>query len=76
MKTYVQSRRSLVKAVTFRIVIIVSDSIVMYLITHRLDMTLGLVVGTNLASTVLYYAHERVWSRVNWGRDSVPTPQA
>jgi uncharacterized membrane protein len=40
----------------------------MYLITHRVDMTVGLVVGTNLASTLLYYLHERVWSRIKWGR--------
>jgi len=68
MKTYVQNKRSLVKAITFRALIIASDTVVMYLITHRVDMTVGLVIGTNLASTILYYFHERVWSRVSWGR--------
>ena len=64
MKTYVQNKRSLVKAVTFRVLIITSDTVVMYLITRRIDLTAGLVIATNLASTALYYIHERIWSRI------------
>jgi adenylylsulfate kinase len=68
MPTYVQNRRSLVKAITFRALIITSDFLVMFLITRRVDMTVGLVIGTNLASSLLYYFHERIWSRIRWGR--------
>jgi len=70
MQTYVQNKRSLAKAISFRLLIIISDTIVMYWITRRVDMTAGLVVGTNLVSTLLYYLHERIWSRVRWGRVS------
>jgi uncharacterized membrane protein len=61
-------KRSLVKAITFRIIILTSDSVIIYLLTHRLDVTLGLMVFSNLASTTIYFIHERIWSRINWGR--------
>ncbi len=69
MNTYVQIKRSLVKAITFRTLIICSDTAVIFLVTHRWDMTLGLVIATNLASTTLYFIHERVWNRIQWGRN-------
>ena len=75
MKTYVQAKRSLVKAMTFRTLILCSDAIVIFLITRRWDTTAGLVVATNLASTTLYFIHERIWSRIQWGRgvEAAPT---
>jgi uncharacterized membrane protein len=74
MKTYVQTKRSLTKAITFRALVLCSDAIVIFLITHRWDTTLGLVVLTNLASTTLYFIHERVWSRIQWGRTVEDAP--
>ena len=68
MPIYVQTKRSLVKAVTFRALILCSDAVVIFLITHRWDTTLSLVVATNLASSTLYFIHERIWSRIQWGR--------
>jgi uncharacterized membrane protein len=68
MKTHVQVKRSLAKAITFRTLILCSDAVVIFLITHRWDTTLGLVIATNLASTTLYFLHERLWSRIQWGR--------
>ena len=50
MPTYTQTKRSLVKAVTFRTLILCSDAIVIFLITHRWDETTGLVIATNLAT--------------------------
>jgi uncharacterized membrane protein len=69
VKSYVQPRRSLLKAVTFRALILCSDAVVIFLITHRWDMTLGLVVATNAASTTFYFIHERIWSHIAWGRE-------
>jgi uncharacterized membrane protein len=71
MKTHVQVRRSLVKAVTFRTLILCSDAVVIFLITHRVDMTIGLTVATNIASTILYFLHERVWNKIDWGRQNL-----
>jgi uncharacterized membrane protein len=60
--------RSITKAVTFRIVILVSDSVIVYALTHRVDLTVGVMIFSNLASTILYIFHERAWNKISWGR--------
>ena len=60
--------RSIVKSLIFRIIVITSDTIVIYLLTHKVELTVGLTILTNLASMTLYYLYERVWSRIRWGR--------
>jgi uncharacterized membrane protein len=62
--------RSVVKSVTFRVIVVISDLVVIFLITHRVDQTIVLTILTNIASTVLYYLHERAWNLVDWGRIS------
>jgi uncharacterized membrane protein len=52
-------------------VVLLSDAVVIYLFTRRYDLTIGLIVATNLASTILYFMHERVWDQVQWGRKQV-----
>lgn len=61
-------RRSLLKSISFRIVVIISDTTIIYLITRRLDATIFLTVLTNSSSTILYFLHERFWNKVTWGR--------
>jgi uncharacterized membrane protein len=60
--------RSLSKTIVYRLTIIVADLTIVYLLTHRLDITLGVTFFTNVASSVLYYGHERVWNYINWGQ--------
>ena len=61
-------KRSFVKAMTFRVTIIVADTVITYALTHRYDLTIGFVVFTNIASTAIYYLHERIWAGIHWGR--------
>ncbi len=68
VKFYEDTKRSLIKAVTFRLLILCSDGIIIFLITHRYDITLGVIFFSNLSSTILYIIHERVWNRVHWGK--------
>ena len=60
--------RSLVKALTFRLAILTADSVIIYAITHRLDVALTVMVLSNLSSTILYILHERVWDKIDWGK--------
>ena len=60
--------RSVAKSFTFRVAIVISDAVITFALTHRYDLTIGFVVFTNLASTVLYYMHERFWAHIRWGR--------
>jgi len=61
-------KRSLFKSISFRVVVVLSDIIVIYFITHRYDITIGVTIATNVASMVLYYLHERIWNKISFGR--------
>ncbi len=60
--------RSIAKAVSYRIVSILVDLAIVYLITKRVDLTLGVVVVSNTASVFVYYFHERAWNKIHIGR--------
>lgn len=63
--------RSIVKAITFRLLILVSDGIIIFAITHRYDVTVSVIIFSNVASTVLFIIHERLWNRIHWGKQIV-----
>jgi uncharacterized membrane protein len=60
--------RSLVKTITFRLVIVFADMLIVFAITHRYDITFGYVVLTNIFKGIIYFFHERAWDKVDWGR--------
>jgi uncharacterized membrane protein len=63
-------RRSFAKSLTYRVITIAADIAIIYPLTHRVDLTIAVTLITNIASTTLYYLHERSWSYVQWGRRS------
>ncbi len=67
-KFFESSKRSIVKAVTFRFLILISDGIIIFAITRRYDVTIGVIFFSNLSSTALYFLHERVWNKIHWGK--------
>lgn len=60
--------RSVVKAISYRVIIVVADFAAVYLFTGRLEIALGFVVVSNVYTTGLYFLHERFWDRVAWGK--------
>lgn len=67
MKTHAHVSRSLLKSVTFRAIILVSDFTVVFLLTGQIAVTTALVIITNFSSTIIYFLHERVWERISFG---------
>jgi uncharacterized membrane protein len=63
----VTARQSLVKSITWRGVAALDTFAISYLITGRLASASSIVGVEVLTKTVVYYGHERVWSRVRWG---------
>jgi uncharacterized membrane protein len=63
----VLARRSVVKAVTYRVVIMCLDFSTIYLFTGALRVAFGFMIASNVYTTIAYFAHERLWSRVKWG---------
>lgn len=69
MARTVLMRRSLVKAVTYRLLIMSLDFVTIYLFTGAARIALGFMVASNVYTSIAYVAHERLWSRVKWGVD-------
>lgn len=65
------TKRSIVKAFTYRAIIVVLDVSVIYLLTGRADIALGFTVISNVYTTVAYFLHERLWNKIGWGTQHV-----
>lgn len=61
-------KRSLAKSLTWRVIAIVSTFVVGYILSGSLSFAASLSFLSNLINFVLYYVHERLWLRVNWGK--------
>lgn len=72
MPRYVLVRRSVLKAVTYRLVIMVLDFTTIYLFTKTLRIALGFMIASNLYTTIAYFGHERLWARIKWGVGETP----
>lgn len=60
--------RSVIKAIGYRILLIISNGIVVYSVTKRIDITLGVSLLTAILNTAIYYLYERFWNKINWGK--------
>ena len=60
--------RSLTKAITYRIVILVLDFTSIYLLTGKVEVALGFMLLSNIYTSIAYFFHERIWNRIKWGK--------
>jgi uncharacterized membrane protein len=63
----VKLSRSVVKAITYRILIMCLDFVTIYLFTGAIRVAVGFMVVSNIYTTIGYFVHERFWARVQWG---------
>ena len=68
MEINAKRSRSIVKTITYRLLIVITDAIIIYVITKRLDVTVVITGFTNIIRSILYYFHERAWNKISWGR--------
>lgn len=54
-------KRSIVKSITWRII---ATLIAAYWVGFQIAILM------NIVQTIAYYIHERVWVRINWGRQT------
>lgn len=69
MPRIVLLRRSIVKAVTYRILIMCLDFATIFLFTGALRIAIGFMIVSNIYTSVAYIVHERLWARFKWGID-------
>jgi uncharacterized membrane protein len=60
--------RSLVKAYSYRCCGTITTIIISYAITGQFIVSLGIGAVEMAVKPFIYWMHERVWSRVSWGR--------
>ena len=68
LKKTVIKMRSLFKALTWRIVASTITLISAILITSNFDWTKSIVIYEFINGIFIYYVHERIWNKLNWGR--------
>ena len=61
-------KRSLVKTISWRIVATIITGIVTYLLTGRLDFAVSVGLADTFLKFFIYYAHERMWTRIRFGK--------
>ncbi len=63
-------KRSLVKAISYRCLILCTDAFVIAIITKSYAAVIAVVVISNISSTILYLIHERLWNNIHWGKNA------
>ena len=68
--------RSIVKALSWRVLATLTTALLVYAFTQRFDIAITVGLLEAGAKMVLYFAHERLWNRLRFGRRyaAVPTP--
>jgi len=67
MDTRASTKRSVVKAITYRVIIVCLDFLVVYLLTGKVAIAVAFMVVSNIYTTLVYFMHERLWARIKWG---------
>ena len=60
--------RSLIKAFTWRTLATIDTFVLSFIVTNELKWATSIALFEILTKAILYYLHERVWNKFNWGR--------
>ena len=74
MARTVAEKRSLTKALTYRVLIMCMDFLTIYLLTRTVKMATTFMIVSNIYTTVAYFIHERMWARIRWGVTETSLP--
>lgn len=69
MKWLENIMRSLGKVVTWRILVTITNFIGGWLASGSWAVGLGVVSFALVVNSMLYFVHERVWNRIQWGKE-------
>ena len=60
--------RSIVKTISYRLIILILDFVSIYLFTGQIKVAFGFMVVSNIYTTIGYFFHERIWDKIKWGK--------
>lgn len=65
------NKRSIVKGISWRIVATTTTILIVYFFFGRLDLAVAAGIIETVLKIALYWAHERVWQKIRWGRKKI-----
>ena len=65
-------RRSLAKAISWRILAAIITACVALAMTHQIEFAAKIGLIDTAVKLFIYFFHERVWNKINYGRVSTP----
>ncbi len=71
-KTKETHTRTIVKAISWRVVATLTTGTIVYIFTREWNLTLGITFFEVLSKIIFYYIHDRVWNVVHWGQEKHP----
>lgn len=63
--------RSIVKGITWRVLATTTTVIIVYVFFGRLDLAIAAGILESVLKVALYWAHERGWHKIRWGRERI-----
>jgi uncharacterized membrane protein len=61
--------RSLIKALVYRFVAMIGTGVLIWLITKDTKEAISITIVPQVFLIILYYFNERIWNKINWGRE-------
>ena len=67
--------RSIVKAVSYRILGSSTTALIFYVLTGKGSLSIGAGALDMILKIGVYFIHERIWNHINFGRSTKPAPE-
>ena len=68
IKTTEKATRSIVKAISWRVVGTIDTFLISWIITGEISVALSIGLIEVVTKMVLYFFHERIWNLIKWGK--------
>ncbi len=68
-------RRSLAKAISWRVLAVIITTAVVYALTGEIQHAVEIGALDTAAKLLIYFGHERMWQRINYGKIDSPDYQ-
>ena len=66
------TKRSIAKTISWRVVATLITGVVTYFLTGRLDFAVTVGLADTFVKFFIYYVHERMWTRIEYGKIRPP----
>ncbi len=71
-RTMETQSRSLAKAISYRVVGSTSTALIVFIFSGNLTWSVGAGALDGIVKVALYFVHERLWARIDYGRPKPP----